>query len=283
MIFLYGPPGAGKTSLGTRVCGELGLTFVDVGSTSSRAAEEERLRDVVDARAADVVEIPWRIQSNRRVLTLTRRAGATVALWAHPVDMMARCDQGPLVRLTPIRPLKSGGGFGTSGVACREFRQLERSCSRTLLLVDLTFDNAARVTRDCFSAMRHPDNRPPAERERIHRWVELWHRDYDTDRDVAAAIVDAMGRYLAHLRSGGASPRSMNNIRMDLEAAGHLVLMYSAPTVSDALRHFSVPPHTFEYGRRFSDSPTQNARYRRSLRGFARYLREEHASTEAQR
>jgi hypothetical protein len=53
IIFLLGPPGAGKTTLGSRACKELGLEFLDLAGL-----EVERLSRVVGDIAADVVEVP---------------------------------------------------------------------------------------------------------------------------------------------------------------------------------------------------------------------------------
>ena len=83
-----------------------------------------------------------------------------------------------------------------------------------------------------------------------------------------------MARYLAHLRSRGSSPRTRSGVRSDLNAAGHLVLMYDAPKGSRVLECFHGPPWVLEFKRRFTDSPTLVARYRRSLEGFASFLRQ---------
>jgi hypothetical protein len=50
--------------------------------------------------------------------------------------------------------------------------------------------------------------------------------------------------------------------------------MYDAPTGSRVLEYFDSPPWEFEFRRKFSDSPTLMARYRRSLEGYARFLRD---------
>jgi hypothetical protein len=54
IIFLLGPPGAGKATLGSRVCKELGLAFLDLAE-----ADWERLCRVVSDTSADVIELPW--------------------------------------------------------------------------------------------------------------------------------------------------------------------------------------------------------------------------------
>lgn len=54
--FLLGPPGAGKTTLGSRVCKELGLAFLDLAE-----AELERLlrvtKVIVDAMARHLAHL----------------------------------------------------------------------------------------------------------------------------------------------------------------------------------------------------------------------------------
>lgn len=285
MIFLFGPPGAGKSTLGTRACEALGLSFLDLADAASAvmtprpvdigATHDERLRSVIDARAADVVEIPWSVQRERKVLALTRKSGVSLLLWAHPEDMLTRSGHRPEAQLTPVPRLKSRSGFGRTGSACREFRQLDRACTQTLMLVDVGFDDAARAMTACISELRPESCESPAEREGIRRWVEHWRHDHGTSPGVAEIIVDAMARYLAQLRARGCSPRTLAGIRSDLNAAGHLVIMYDDPTPSRVLEYFDQVPWAFEFSDKFTDSPALVSRYHRSLEGFARFLRDD--------
>lgn len=269
IIFLLGPPGVGKTTLGSRAARELGLEFLDLA-----AADLERLTRVVAGRAADVVEIPWALQHDPQTLAFARRSGAPLLLWAHPQDMQVRSGRDePL--FTPVPRLKIRGGFGRNGTGCREFRRLDRACGETLLLVDLDLDEAAEILRDCIAEIREESEGSPAEREGLSGWVEDWRQDHKTSPRVAKVIVDAMARYLAHLRASGSSPRTLSAIASDLNAAGHLVLMYDAPKNSRILEHFDGPPWTYEFKRKFTDSPALVARYCRSLEGFARFLKEQ--------
>ena len=113
IIFLLGPPGAGKTTLGSWACKELGLEFLDLAE-----ANLERLSRVVGDAAADVVELPWELQHERRALALVRKSGASLVLWAHPEDMQARSGRDePL--FTPVPRLKIRGGFGRNGTTSR--------------------------------------------------------------------------------------------------------------------------------------------------------------------
>jgi hypothetical protein len=277
LIFLLGPPGAGKTTLGSRACKELGLEFLDLAdaSVAAPAGAEDlgRLSRLVADRAADVIELPWRLQQERQALLLARRAGVPLLLWAHPEEMQARSGHAePL--FTPVQRLKIRGGFGRHGTGCREFRHLDRACDETLLLVDLPLEEAARVVTDCIAEIRDEHDLSPAEREGVAGWEDDWRQDHAASPRVIRLIVDAMARYLAHLRARGASPRSLSGIRSDLNAAGHLVLMYDAPRGQRILEHFDVPPWELEFERKFTDSPTLVARYRRSLEGFASFLKE---------
>lgn len=269
VVFLLGPPGVGKSTLGSRASKELGLEFLDLA-----AADLERLSRVVADRAADVVELPWELQRERQALALARRSGVPLLLWAHPQDMQARSGRDePL--FTPVPRLKSRGGFGRNGTGCREFRHLDRACGETLLLVDLPLDEAAEAVRACIAVIRKEDDATPAEREGLSRWVDDWRQDHSASSRVTKVIVDAMARYLAHLRATGTSPRTLSGVCSDLNAAGHLVLTYDAPKGSRILEHFDGPPWTYEFERKFTDSPALVARYRRSLDGFARFLREQ--------
>ncbi len=269
IIFLLGPPGVGKSTLGSRASKDLGLEFLDLAE-----ADIGRLSQVVANRAADVVEFPWELQHERQALALARRSGVPLLLWAHPQDMQARCGRDePL--FTPVPRLKIRGGFGRNGTGCREFRHLDRACRETLLLVDLPLEEAAEVVRDCIAGIREENDGSPAEREGLSGWVEDWRQDHSASPRVAKVIVDAMSRYLAHLRASGSSPRTLSGIRSDLNAAGHLVLMYDAPKGNRILEHFDGPPWTVEFERKFTDGPALVARYRRSLDGFARFLREQ--------
>jgi hypothetical protein len=266
-IFLLGPPGAGKTTLGSWACKELGFEFLDLAD-----ADLERLSWVVGDTAADVVELPWELQHERRALALVRKSGASLVLWAHPEDMQARAGRDePL--FTPVPRLKIRGGFGRNGTGCREFRHLERACDETLLLVDLPLEEAAETVRDCIAEIREENNAPPTEREGLAGWVEDWQQQHSASPRVTKVIVDAMARYLAHLRATGTSPRTLTGVCSDLNAAGHLVLMYGTLENNRILDHFEGPPYSFEFQRTFTDRPALVARYRRNLDGFARFLR----------
>ena len=115
---------------------------------------------------------------------------------------------------------------------------------------------------------------PPAEREGLAGWEEDWRHDHGASPRVTKVIIDAMARYLSHLRTQGSSPRTLSSVCADLNAAGHLVLMYDAPRGNRILVYFDEPPWEFEFRRKFTDTPTLVARYRRNLEGFAHFLRE---------
>lgn len=276
IIFLLGPPGVGKSTLGSRTCAELGLRFLELaGAPAAAPAEDdlEGLSRLVADRAADVIELPWHLQHERRALVLARRFGVPLLLWAHPEEMQARSGQEePL--FTPVPRLKIRGGFGRHGTGCREFRHLDRACGETLLLVDLPLEETAQAVRECIAEIREQNEKSPAEREGLAGWEDDWCQDRDTNRRVSRVIIDAMARYLAYRRARGASPRTMSGVRSDLNAAGHLVLRYDAPKGKRILEHFDGPPREFEFKRKFTDSPALVERYRRNLEGCASFLRE---------
>lgn len=280
IIFLLGPPGVGKSALGSLACKRLGIEFIDLAATALPGPMDgddlpdlERLSRVIIDRAADVVELPWPLQQERKALKLARRSGVPLLLWAHPMDMQARSGQDePL--FTPTKRLKTRGGFGRTGRGCREFRRLDRAIDDALILVDLPFDEAVDILTECLGEIRLECDASPADREGIAGWVEDWRQDHDTSPRVSEVIVDAMARYLSHLRAQGASSRRMSGVYSDLNAAGHLVLMYDPPKGKRILERFCGAPWTFEFERKFYDSPAIVARFRRNSEGFARFLEE---------
>ncbi len=56
MVFLVGPPGSGKSTLGRAVTTELGLRFVDLGDEERT---DVRLEELIGLRGADVIALPW--------------------------------------------------------------------------------------------------------------------------------------------------------------------------------------------------------------------------------
>lgn len=93
MIFLAGPPGSGKTTLGRQACGALGITFLDLSvpaGLDSQAVLDSQMRSLETAisdYSAEVVALPWQLQQDMAVRALARRSGVLVLLWSHPLDM----------------------------------------------------------------------------------------------------------------------------------------------------------------------------------------------------
>ncbi len=275
-IFLFGPPGVGKSTLGFRACEAFGLRFVDLGSLLESLGGEDSAEFGAVFRGvdADVVEIPWELQSGRQLLALVRQVGVSLLLWAHPEDMQLRSGRDERL-LTPVGRLTLRGGFGRQGTGCREFRRLDRACEETLLLVDLDLEEAAEDVKDCIAAIREERSGPasPTEQEGLAGWVVDWSHDYEVSRQVVEVIVDGMARYLVHLRASGASPRTLSSVSSDLNAAGQLCLMYDPPKGDSVLGCFDGWSWESEFRRKFSDRPTAVSRYRRNLRAFSDFLR----------
>ena len=278
MIFLVGPPGAGKSSLGEKACAALDLHFLDLSTPAINeqpfAFQKKVMMDAINNRSGDIIALPWPLQQDKGIRALVRRSGELLLLWAHPLDMQARSGMSePL--FTPSRRIKTREGFGRTGTGCREFRSLERTADQVLILVESSFDEAVSELRECIVNMRGDDLEPAIVRAGLSGLADEWSESYHIDRNITTLIVDAMVRYLMDLRSQGKSTRTLSGVHLDLQAAGILVLMFDYPKEKDAseiLDLFSSPPWTLEFERRFSDSPNAIARYERNLSGFARFL-----------
>jgi ATPase family protein associated with various cellular activities (AAA) len=279
LIFLAGPPGSGKSSLGKKACQKLELRFVDLSAPNinnlSFLSQKEILTEVINKRSADVIALPWSLQQDKWVRTLARRFGVLLLLWAHPLDMQAR--SGHLESLfTPSSRIKTKGGFGRNGTGCREFRRLDNASDEVLILVGSSFDEAVGDLQDCIVSIREESLESPVIRAGLSDLADDWQQDYDISKNIANIIVDAMARYILYLRSEGKSPRTLSGVYSDLEAAGMLVIAYDYPTgkkAAEVLDLFSYPPWTIEFKRKFSDSSNAIARYERNLKGFARFLK----------
>lgn len=278
MIFLVGPPGAGKSSLGEKACQALHLRFLDLSTSAineqSIVSQKEILTEAMDRQCADIVALPWTLQRDKSLRTWIRRAGVLLLLWAHPIDMQSRSGHSePL--FTPSRRIRTREGFGRNGTGCLEFRSLDRAADEALLLVGCSFDEAVRNMQNRIVSIRQESGESPIVRSGWSDVVDDWPRSYGIDKDIVHIIVDAMARYILHLRSEGKSQRTLSGVYSDLQAAGILVIMYDYPKKKDKaeiLGLFSDPPWTIEFERKFSDSPNTIARYERNLKGFACFL-----------
>jgi len=270
MVFLVGTLGSGKSALGRRVCAELGLRFVDLVDDGRTDAV---LQELVRARGADVVTLPWAPARDVHWLDLLRRSGETVALWAHPLDMQARSGHSESL-FTPVKRLRTRGGFGRSGTACSEYRHLERTCRHVLLLVGLSEEVAAQELKALVDDLRSPEELSPAEREGMLGWCGNWRDDFNADARACEILVDAMARFTMHLKARGTSPRTMSGMYGDLNAAGFLVMCCHAPKGKDVLDSFGSGPSEHEFRRKISDSPRALTRFRSTCDAFGRFLRD---------
>ena len=151
MIFLAGPPGVGKSSLGEKACQAIDLRFLDLSTPAINepliVSQKESLIEAINSRSADIVALPWALQKDNGIRTWLRRSGVLLLLWAHPLDMQARSGHvEPL--FAPSRRIKTRGGFGRNGTRYLEFRSLDRAADEVLLLVGSSFDEVKRELKE---------------------------------------------------------------------------------------------------------------------------------------
>ena len=279
MIFLCGPPGSGKTTVGAKACQNLELRFIDLSTPEidekPLSSQKEICMEAINNRSADVIALPWSFQEDRSVRKWIRSLGVLLLLWAHPLDMQARSGRSePL--FTPSPRIKTKGGFGRNGTGCREFRRLNNAADEVLLLIGRSLDEAVDDLEGYIVDIRQEALEPPMVRAGLSDWVDDWYEDYDVRKDIINIVVDAMARYILYLQSEGKSPRTLSGVYSDLQASGMLVMSYDYPeegTTSEILDLFSFPPWTIEFKRKFSNSPNAIARYERNLEGFANFLK----------
>lgn len=269
MVFLVGPHGSGKSTLGRRVSAQLGLRFVDLPDAESADA---RVEELVRQRGADLVALPWAPTRDATWLRLCRQSGATVALWEHPLEMQTRSGRvEPL--FTPVKRLSTHGGFGRRGTGCREYRHLARACEYVLDLIGLSEAEAAQELMAVIDNLRTEVQASPAEREGLLGWRDNWRHDFKADPKACEVLVDAMARFMLQLKSGGSSPRTVSQIRGELNAAGFLVMCCDAPKGKSVLHSFADRPSQYEYRRKFTDSATAWKRFSSTWEAFATFLR----------
>ena len=199
------------------------MRFLDPAATIWASGDVQdpsiALKEVIDQRAADVVELSWPLQIARSTFASCRRQGQLIALWAHPLDMQTRSGHSePL--FTPSPRLKTRGGFGLRGTRCPEFKRIDRACQTTLLLVGLSFEEALAELKATVEALLAEDAGPSAEREGMMSWASYWQLDLCAEKEATETLIDAMARYAWHLKSQGVSPRAMSAKYDDLNALG---------------------------------------------------------------
>lgn len=281
IAFLLGPPGSGKSTLGKAACRAIGLRFLDLSTPDVNRLPLESQKAVLigalEKKDAAVIALPWTLQREVKLHTWLRRSGRLLALWAHPLEMQERSGRSqPL--FTSSRRIKDQSGFGRGGTGCLEYRMLDRSVDVTLKLVRTPFDEAVSKLLNRLERMRKKSAEPPINQLGLSDWVEDWSRDYSTNKDTTYLIVDAMARYILHLRAEGKSSRIISEVLNDLQIAGLFLVKYEAPKKTKRFNLsalFDFPPNTIEFKRVFNDSPSALNRYESNLTGFAVFLKKE--------
>ena len=278
IVFLLGPPGSGKSSLGKAACQASGLRFLDLSTPAVNRlpleSQKAVLTEALERKDAEVIALPWTLQREVKLHVWLRRSGMLLALWAHPLEMQERSGRSqPL--FTPSRRLKDRSGFGRGGTGCLEFRMLDRSVDATLKLVRTPFDEACNALQGSLERIRKKPAEPPIIQVGLSGWVDGWSSDYSISKDVTYLIVDAMARYILHLRAEGKSSRIISEVLNDLQIAGLFLVKYETPKKSKGLnlsKLFAFPPNTTDFKRAFIDSDIALDRYESNLKGFVDFL-----------
>jgi len=120
-------------------------------------------------------------------------------------------------------------------------------------------------------AARDPAARLSARRADVEE--QLSEDQEEPHRREVTILADAIARHLFAREEAGLSPRSLNALRSDLQAAAMLVFMYESADGRKILEHFRYgAPLVVEFRRKFTDSPSLVARYERNLQAFAKFL-----------
>ena len=191
MIFLAGPPGSGKSTLGEKACHRLELRFIDLSTpminNQSFLSQKKILTEIIDKRSADVITLSWSLQQDKGVRKLVVRFGVFLFLWAHPLDMQARSGHLESV-LTPSSRIRTKEGFGRTGTGCLEFRRLSNVADEVVMLVGSSFDEGVNELQGSIVSIREKSLQPPIIRTGLSYLVEDWQEDYDTSKDYSVKI-----------------------------------------------------------------------------------------------
>ncbi|MHB8876385.1 MAG: hypothetical protein ACYC8T_22050 [Myxococcaceae bacterium] len=87
-------------------------------------------------------------------------------------------------------------------------------------------------------------------------------------------LVDAMARFMMHLKAQGASPRTVAGVRGDLNTGGFLIMCCDAPKGRAVLDSIDTGPSEYEFRGKISDSPRALALLRSTWGAFGTFLRD---------
>jgi hypothetical protein len=263
-IFLLGPPGVGKTTLGTRACAQLAIPFGPFAGIESA---------VESARALPCVfEVSWDVALAPRMLERLRKAGPTIALWDHPHRMQACASRSYVLHASSA--LVTPGSYGRRGTSCIEFRRLDRGCDDVILLDGLTIEEATEELRASIE-----ETWADRSAEELEAWtdhfVRLWRADTTVKKPAAQPLAAAMAEFLLATKRAGASARAMRALESDLHVGG-LLYFYDGDrtTAARALASFAAGTagDSTRFARKITDRPAAVARYERALAAFASFL-----------
>ena len=270
-LFLTGPPGVGKTTLGQAAAEKLRLGFRELVLVpgEDEVASRNQLRTLLAEPHTGLIELPWELLDQRGAMSDCRSAGSLIGLWVHPDEIRERCGDAAM-EFTPTG--QGAKPFGRYGTKCQEHRRLARLChaviefgrhetvaSATKRLIETVQEQIADLTQS------------PLQREGLDETAKYWQVDFGAEPEACKLLALAMAHFLTSVRAAGASERTLSGLLSDLQALGMCVFHEDSPRGADVFQHLTG--HGWHFKRKFNDSPNAVARFERTSQQFAEFVK----------